>query len=568
VLSDAVTFTVSATGTGLTYQWRKNGVNIGGATSSSYLISSVVAGDSGLYDVIVANSCAVAETSDTALLTVLPAGQVQFLSNLTMTTNCPGPSQSIKSLYFGVHPVATYCIDTPLGENQLLPVPPAGTFDVRLVDSRTGGGACLGQGLLTDLRQYTSSSQIDTYKVALQPPSCGYPITIAWSNLTTRYTGPVTLRDTLGGAIVNVNMKIQTSYVLSDTTVRQLYVIAEQPVDASQFGRYRTFSQVDYSEKIRYWQKKYYIKGGDVRDETFMRKRWFQNGLYLGIPRLDSAKYGWIYWKRNVYRLPRFLPQTGPARYLDYYVTTRQPWHRSRYNPAAKYHENHLVAEQFVLKFNIGASDVEITPTGFGDLIFDDATLPGNPGNGKTIREIMAHTDTALTYGQRYPASYYIQLDSCLSRINRAFLGPVDTFRVFPMSVSGAKSLADVPYLHPGQFPSPVTAWSDVDYTELYANPTFSLSQNYPNPFNPTTTIQFSIAEEALVTLKVYNILGQEVATLLDKEEMADGVQEVEFNSQGLSSGIYFYQIVAVDPELLGRESVKFNVIKKMILLK
>ncbi len=68
---------------------------------------------------------------------------------------------------------------------------------------------------------------------------------------------------------------------------------------------------------------------------------------------------------------------------------------------------------------------------------------------------------------------------------------------------------------------------------------THTLEQNYPNPFNPTTAIRFSLAQNELVTLKVYNLLGQEVVTLLNSEPMAAGAKSVTFSGQGLSSGMY-----------------------------
>ncbi len=85
----------------------------------------------------------------------------------------------------------------------------------------------------------------------------------------------------------------------------------------------------------------------------------------------------------------------------------------------------------------------------------------------------------------------------------------------------------------------------------------FSLSQNYPNPFNPTTTIEFSLPNESDVMLKVYNLLGQEVATLLSGQ-MKAGYHKVKFDASGISSGIYFYKIQAGD----------FSAVKKLMLLK
>ncbi len=85
----------------------------------------------------------------------------------------------------------------------------------------------------------------------------------------------------------------------------------------------------------------------------------------------------------------------------------------------------------------------------------------------------------------------------------------------------------------------------------------FSLFQNYPNPFNPTTTIKFSIPEDETITLKIFNILGQEVSTLLNKN-MKSGLHEVEFDASSLSSGIYFYSLTAG----------KYAETKKLLLLK
>jgi hypothetical protein len=85
----------------------------------------------------------------------------------------------------------------------------------------------------------------------------------------------------------------------------------------------------------------------------------------------------------------------------------------------------------------------------------------------------------------------------------------------------------------------------------------YNLSQNYPNPFNPTTTIQFNLPIESDVTLKVFNVLGQELMTIVS-EKMKAGNHLVKFDASKLSSGIYLYQINAG----------KFTETKKMVLLK
>ena len=96
---------------------------------------------------------------------------------------------------------------------------------------------------------------------------------------------------------------------------------------------------------------------------------------------------------------------------------------------------------------------------------------------------------------------------------------------------------------------------------------TYSLFQNYPNPFNPTTTIKYSIptssslakgrTEEGFVTLKVYDVLGREIKTLVNKKQ-SPGTYTVEFNAANLPSGLYFYKLTAGS----------FSQTKKMLLLK
>ena len=85
----------------------------------------------------------------------------------------------------------------------------------------------------------------------------------------------------------------------------------------------------------------------------------------------------------------------------------------------------------------------------------------------------------------------------------------------------------------------------------------FRVEQNYPNPFNPATKIRYSLPKNGLVTLKIYNVLGREVQTLIS-EIQTQGEHLVEFDGSALSSGIYFYKL----------EAARFSQVKKMILMK
>jgi len=86
---------------------------------------------------------------------------------------------------------------------------------------------------------------------------------------------------------------------------------------------------------------------------------------------------------------------------------------------------------------------------------------------------------------------------------------------------------------------------------------TFDLKQNYPNPFNPTTTITYELTKRERVTLKIYNVMGQEVATLVEDEQSA-GLHNVVFDANEMASGIYVYTLRAG----------QFTVSRKMTLVK
>jgi hypothetical protein len=98
---------------------------------------------------------------------------------------------------------------------------------------------------------------------------------------------------------------------------------------------------------------------------------------------------------------------------------------------------------------------------------------------------------------------------------------------------------------------------SSIDDSDNIIPGEYSLEQNYPNPFNPVTMINFSIPNEDLVTLKIYNTIGEEIETLINEMKQA-GNYNVSFNASSLPSGIYFYRLQAGD----------FLETKKMILLR
>jgi hypothetical protein len=85
----------------------------------------------------------------------------------------------------------------------------------------------------------------------------------------------------------------------------------------------------------------------------------------------------------------------------------------------------------------------------------------------------------------------------------------------------------------------------------------YQLFQNYPNPFNPNTIIRFQIKDSRFVTLKIYDVIGKEVASLVN-DNMKAGTFEVNWNGENYSSGVYFYKLIAGN----------FSEVKRMVLIK
>jgi len=104
-----------------------------------------------------------------------------------------------------------------------------------------------------------------------------------------------------------------------------------------------------------------------------------------------------------------------------------------------------------------------------------------------------------------------------------------------------------------------------VEKKELAA--AFNLSQNYPNPFNPVTNISYQLAEGGHVTLKIYNILGYEIATLVN-EYKPKGKYDIKYDASNLASGVYIYKMSVSAWQSQDGQAGSFSDTKKFILMK
>ncbi len=294
-------------------------------------------------------------------------------------------------------------------------------------------------------------------------------------------------------------------------------------------------------------------------------------GLTLGLPTDKDQGFGMI---RDLAYTKSEFPQTGAPRCFDHIVASSgemKPFIGVKKNLTAKKHNNHLEGELHALKLAVLANDGSVTePTDpaesrLGDLLYSNPSDGSDPNNGLTIRQIALRSDSMLTFCGQYSPTAYVNQDQTLSMINQAFNGPYEAVSFEPFVLAGAQPITAVPFLHTTIGLPPVTVprnqASVID--EMAAQ--FEVRQNYPNPFNPTTTLEFSLPEASLVTLKVYNMLGQEVATLYSNESLDEGEQSVEFNASALTSGIYFYKISA---QGVGDQSSFYQQTRRMMLLK
>jgi hypothetical protein len=305
--------------------------------------------------------------------------------------------------------------------------------------------------------------------------------------------------------------------------------------------------------------------GGNVLEHIYKKIITRPEGLVFGKV-TDTLGVGWIrYMKAD----RMYFPHIGAARGFDSIAisaTRAKLFIGELKNPKVKKHDNHLLGETHALKLAIIANDSGATEpvdtTALGELIYNDLSNPSDPCNGLTIREITAFVDSALTYYKHFVLTpdIFAKLDTSVSRINRAFDGEYSAVTLTPFLLKGIRTVEEVPYLHPD--PSALKSAHRLSrYSIIEELPeTPQLSQNYPNPFNPSTTISFVLSNPGLVTLKIYDVLGREVATLLDKEQLEAGEQRLEYNADNLTSGIYFYR--------LNVNGGEYQQIKKMVLMK
>ncbi len=559
----------------------------GGTPSTSNVRnpSNILYSSPGIYSVTLTafNSYGNNTITKSNYITVLPTnlGCIATWQN-TMKINDAG--NITDSLIFGTSSSGTLGIDTCLGERIIPPPPPTGIFDCRFQllpnyeDSKT------------DFRKDSTANIV--WFVKFQPSSSGYPITFNWNPSYLPSTGFFFLRDALTGTIVNINMKNQSSYTLSNSGITSLRIeyIYKTNMNISLSAGWNITSVPLVAENMNVSSlfpnailPAYSYNNGYVSATSFTNGKgyWLKNDSYDNVtisgtkvtPSLINVNSSW-----NI---------IGP-------FEVNIPVNKIISNPSGN-----VLSQYFGYNNGYFAADTLKSGKGYwvktsiaGTLMKDTNNLMDNPASPDSINNWARfefkddNNNAAILYlaGQneirqsyelppvppsgiydvRFASDKFVESfgQNHIIKLNSASR-PV---RIKALNLNGNKFRL-VDGLTGNLFNMELTEGNEIVLNENIDNlvlieenlipKRYELSQNYPNPFNPSTTIKYQIPNSGKVTLTLYNVLGREIKTILNSYQNA-GQYEIKFDASGLPSGVYFYKLT----------SGSFSDLKKLILVK
>jgi photosystem II stability/assembly factor-like uncharacterized protein len=528
---------------------------------------------------------------------------LQFTDTLIVTDN----GLASDTLLFGTAPGATNGIDGVWEEFLLPAAPPSGTFDARWSIQATNGTD-------RDIRDILSNThQQNIYYCHLQPGPGGYPISLKWDSTLFPF-GSILLRDSIThGGKFSIDMRTAGVYTVTDPTVASIEIVNTAPA-------YYSFNQGwnMVSIPVNPWNSNKKIS---IFPEAISEAFGYRLGYYAS----DTLTPGIGYWLKlpaqqiipidgvpltadtitihdgwnmigsiatpvptsHIIEQPSGLVRSSYFKYnLGYTVSdTIAPSHA--YWVKANQSGTLILSQGTIASGNqITKSPVEI-PDKLITITLSDATqsqqelyitsdtqfsaapdffeLPPRAPEG--IFDARFASNNQLEYISDASRATIIQLHSCSYPVTVHW--DANDPNIQQIRFANATSKATLMYtsgLQAGSFQiadPAVTAIAITAEDKTTLPTSYALKQNYPNPFNPTTVIEYMVPEAAIVTLKVYDILGREVATLLDQSRVEAGIHQLEFQCGSItSSGIYFYKIHAQGSQRL------FTDIKKMALVK
>lgn len=514
-----------------------------------------------------------------------PVNPLQFLDSLIVRDNGSGRD----TLVFGAIAGATDGIDTSLGETPLGSKPPAGTFDARWSIPPS-------QGTLVDIRDILSfTHQGNTYTCTFQPGPGGYPMTLQWKS-SVLPPGTVVLQDqaTSGGQF-SIDMKRQSSFVVTNPSVGAVQIVYRAPryyaflqgwdmislpLLSSDGARKSVLFPAAISNAFAY-DGSYYIADTLVNGSGYWLK--FPGAANVGIDGLTftrdtiALRDGWnligsvssSVGVNQVIPSPPTLLQSSFFTYSSGYVATDSIRPSKGYWIKASGSGTIILAASPSVNPKTAAQNLFGPPAGFNTLTVSDRSgsrqtlyfrvgadssvaldrydLPPAPPEGafdarfttNRMAEVLNDNASSLLVDAR-TASYPLQISWHLVQSSVASLSINNVATGSSLAHAASGRDGSVKIVDPAIRRISLKALSEPALPKAFA-----LLQNYPNPFNPTTAISFELPVSADVTLKVFDLLGREVATLENHRSFGAGRHTVSFDAGPLASGVYFYRLIA-----------------------
>ncbi len=531
-----------------------------------------------------------------------PLHPMQFTDTLTVTDHGAISAQ----LSLGATPEATDSIDSDLGEVPLGPTPPSGTFDARWLIPGT-------QGTHVDILPVLGGDNPDNiYRLSIQPGPGGYPMALQWKSTDFPNSMVFLQDDATGGTQFNINMRVQSSYTITNPSISTVRILHKTlttyqysqgwnmtcyPLTPSFPPRKKTVFPAAISNLFGYSGSAYYIADTMKNARGYWIK--FATPKTIGIEgvtrALDTVKLntGWnliggISNPVAVTAIVQNPPGTVVSRYFGYagsYSFT------DSLRPSKGYWVKSSGAGTLVLSSSTalpkaqasddadfsamnsvtitdregGSQTLYFSTSGFRNSGSDLFSLPPPPPPGvfdarfisnSFAEELGAGNLTFTIQSSAYPVTIGWNLvEPGLRGIH--FADAASKTKIIPAAGGGRTGSVTI------SDPS-VTLLSLGGDKGPEVPREFSLHQNYPNPFNPSTTLSFDLPVRSRVTLRVFNLLGQQVALLADNQPYDGGTFSLSFTPASLASGVYFYELVATSEA----NHAQYRQVKKMVLLR
>ncbi len=535
-----------------------------------------------------------------------PVVPFAFMTPLVVADNGRG----IDTLQFGAAFGATSGIDTAMGEAPLGPKPPRGTFDARW-RLPTGVTSLID---MRNLLNFVGPQNI--YTCEFQPGVGGYPVNLWWDS-TTFPSGKVFLQDSLtAGKKFRVNMKTQSTFKIADTSVSVFQIVHSAPAYYAVMSGWNMMSlpllPTTSSRKTDMFPGAASLAFGYNRGYAILDTLHVGAGFWLKFPGAQNVGIegdsvvndtipvlnGW----NMIGSISRPVSIVNVGQIPSGFIASKCFGYTTGYVIA----DSIIPGQGYWLKVNGGGKIVLASssmnqplakqrPSRLLDSL-NSISISDNEAGRQTLYFGKVHDPNSTLSSYELPPSPPAGVFDARFRSQQLVekLPDEDGSSTFAISIQSAKFPIVLHWrviqdgIQSIVFTNPVTgkAYGSPDVSRdgsiRISDPKvgtilvtiksggtvpseFALRQNFPNPFNPSTTIQFDVPVHAVVTLNIYNILGQRVVSPVSARQYAPGSYSVVWSAAHVASGVYFYQLMAKDSET---GSLRFLQVKKLVLLK